>query len=145
MISMTNAIGIICELILFFMVELVVMYWWMGRQESYMENHPVQTIPAIVLSKQMDKYPAQRYGTPIARERYRLGLDKPIDILANPDNLMFAARYYATFATDEHKVKKFKINILDYEKLREGQKGELTFQGKIYIGFEPNQTEKGRI
>lgn len=142
---MSNAIGDICILILIFMMQIVVAYWWQGREKKYMEEHPIQIEKVIVISKQMDKYPAQKYGTPIARERYHLGLDKPIDILADPDKLMYAARYYVTFATEEQKIKKFKVNVLEYEKIREGQKGELTFQGKIYLGFQPRQTEKGRI
>ena len=137
---MTNAIGIICWMILFFMAELVVVYYLAGRKEDYMEKHPIETVPAILISKKEDRYSAQRTSRSMASERYRLGLDKPIDILADPDKIMYAARYYVTFATEDHEIKKFRINALEYENMKEGQKGSLTYQGKIYIGFYTDYT-----
>lgn len=132
---MLNMIGNVCIFIIFIIIEVTVYQLYKNYKKDYEENTPIQTVTARVVTKKMDKYQAQRNGTSMALERYHLGVDKISDILADQDKLIYAARYYATFHTDQGKTIKFRVNTLEYEKLTEGELGILVFQGKNYISF----------
>ena len=132
---MTNIVEIVCLFIIWAILEYVVVQLYLNHKRKYEENTPVSIVKARLVVKKRDEYFARQGISCQAIVRYRLGLDKTSDILTEPDKLLKNARYYASFYTEEGEMMKFRVNMLEYEKLIEGEKGNLVYQGKNYVTF----------
>ena len=125
----------ICLLMILAVLELVVVQLCFNHKKKYEENTPISIVKARLVAKRKEEYFTRRGISHQAIQRYHLGLDKMADILMSPEKLFKDARYFAAFYTDEGEMMKFRINMLEYEKLVEGTKGKLVYQGKNYVAF----------
>ena len=94
-----------------------------ARQYRYNNRQPVLTVPAQVVSRRSDIR---------VRHNHHAGEHTA------PMHTSSSTDYYATFQVQSGDRMEFSLSGSEYGLLAEGDRGQLTFQGTRYLGFERN-------
>ena len=108
---------------IFIVIWFVLFFWIIAKNIGQFienENSPVLTVPATIIAKRTN-VSRHRHGGANGHHHHHT-----------------STTYYVTFQVESGDRMEFHISGQEYGLLIEGDKGNLSFQGTRYLGFERN-------
>lgn len=117
---------LLCAAVLLLLPWMVVWatFWWPRIRYARDAEESVEA-KAVNLHDAMP-YLHDRYGTQV-------------------DPLLPYSLYYVTFKADGREPMKFRVSQEDYYRIRQGDRGQLTFRKKLFVRFAAQNRENGAI